>query len=430
MVVSPRTGLELRVQEGPDAGRVAAVPRSGLVRVGGSRGDDLVLTDRPPSAVTVELAPGGAALRASVRVWLGAVGIDEGVVPVGARLRVGDHLVAVERTQPPEDLRARLADEGLVYADPTMDRVATAIAEVAPYTMSVLVQGETGTGKEVVARAIHGLSLRAGGPFVVVDCGALPRTLVESELFGHERGAFTGAATRRRGAFERAHGGTLFLDEIGELPRELQPMLLGVLQRKRLRRVGGDDEVPVDTRIVAATHRDLGDDCASGRFREDLFYRLATVRVEIPPLRERPADVHAIASRVFDELTGQPGRGPLDEATWRELLRRPWPGNVRELRAALERVLATGRLDLDAVRADAGRVPPDALAPPLSTTASSDEEGASRYRDARAEALAAFERRFLGALMDRCEGNASRAAREAEMDRPYLLRLLRRHHLR
>jgi len=185
--------------------------------------------------------------------------------------------------------------------------------------------------------------------------------------------------------------------------------------------VGGNKEIPVDVRIVAATHRDLRHDCAEGRFREDLFYRIATVRLEIPPLRQRPADIHAIASRMFEELTGQPGRGPLDDATWASLLERPWPGNVRELRAALERVLATGRLELDLVRPSSPAPSPEALATPIT---------APRYRDARAEALHRFERSFLTQLMDRCEGNASQAAREAEMDRPYLLRLLRRHKLR
>jgi DNA-binding NtrC family response regulator len=282
----------------------------------------------------------------------------------------------------------------------------------------VLVTGETGTGKELVAKALHDKGPRARGPFVVVDCGALSPQLVESELFGHERGAFTGAVARHVGALERAHGGTVFLDEIGELPGPAQAALLGALERKRVRRVGGSAEIALDVRIVAATHRDLRAEVNRGTFRADLYYRIAGAHLSLPPLRERPEDIPLLVRRFAEEAGGSPDLVP--ESVVESFTRMHFAGNVRELRNAVERALA---LDLEG-------------AAPLDPPARDEDRGAAgetpvvRYRDARAKAVADFERAYVTDLIARAGGNASEAARLAKMDRPYLLGLLRRYSLR
>ncbi len=421
------SGLRVRVVEAPEGGRSAPLPEvgePGLV-IGSRPRDGLAIQDAALAErhVVVERVAGGARLCAceGCDVFIGPLVIRDAVVPMRTRFRIGDTTLELVREQQPESLRERMAAEGFIYADEAMTSVAQAAAELAPFNMSVLIQGETGTGKEVVARAMHRLSLRSAGPFEIVDCGALPANLVESELFGHERGAYTGAATARRGAFERAHGGTLLLDEIGELPLLAQPVLLGVLQRRRLRRVGGERDISVDVRVLAATNRSLEAEIDAGRFRRDLFYRLASARIDLPPLRQRRDDIAVIAEAIIGDLTGQRGRGPLDEIGWQALLSHDWPGNVRELRAVLELAVATGRIQI-------GNAAGSRSSPPAAISASPGE--VRLYRDARAQALADFERHYLSVLIDCCNGNASKAARVAEMDRPHLLRLLRRHGLR
>jgi DNA-binding NtrC family response regulator len=270
----------------------------------------------------------------------------------------------------------------------------------------------------VVARAIHALSPRAGRAFEVVDCGSLPPTLIASELFGHERGAFTGADRKRVGAFERAHGGTLFLDEIGELPLDVQPALLGALERRRFRPLGASREVDVDVRVIAATHRDLRAAVNDASFRADLYYRIAVTRIEIPPLRERPEDVEPLVSHFVREVRGPAASSPFGWAAMAALREHRWSGNARELRNVVESALAMGRIELDGGPAAAL----DDLAEPVGARPS--------YRDARALAVERFERAFLTELMAEVGGNASEAARRARMDRPYLLTLLRKHGLR
>ncbi len=221
----------------------------------------------------------------------------------------------------------------LVAGSSGMHEVFEVLARYAPTEVSVTLLGETGTGKDVVAHAVHEQSAHANGPFVVFDCGAIAPNLAESELLGHERGAFTGAVAAHAGAFERAHGGTLFLDEIGELPIDLQPRLLRVLESRKVRRVGGIQDRPLDVRVIAATHRDLRADVASGRFRQDLYFRLGAAVVPIPPLRERFDDLPLLVSALLEDL----GRGDLRiaESTLAELRLHAWPGNVRELKNVL-----------------------------------------------------------------------------------------------
>jgi two-component system nitrogen regulation response regulator GlnG len=245
--------------------------------------------------------------------------------------------------------------DAIIGEDPTLRAALARAALVAPTWTPVLVTGESGTGKELVARALHDLGPNRGGPFVAVNCGALPRELAESELFGHERGAFTGAGARRAGWFEEASGGTLVLDEIGELPLDLQPKLLRVLETGRLRRVGGAGEVGVHVRIVAMTLRDLHGDVSRRCFRDDLYYRLAGFCLRLPPLRERRGDIPLLAAHFLREVAGEVGERHLDAAALAALSAAVLPGNVRELRNIIRRaaILAgqrgDGRIDVDAL---------------------------------------------------------------------------------
>lgn len=248
------------------------------------------------------------------------------------------------------EMRQRLAErysfENIIGASPPMQELFKIIAQVASSRASILLSGESGTGKELVAAAIHQRSPRAARPFVRVHCAALAETLLESELFGHERGSFTGADRRREGRFERASGGTLFLDEIGEIPQSTQVKLLRVLQEREFERVGGDQTIQTDVRVIAATNRDLKRQVELGNFREDLFYRLNVINLNLPPLRERPSDIPALAGHFLSKYASENGRGKmtLSDSALERLSHYPWPGNVRELENALERavVLAEG----------------------------------------------------------------------------------------
>jgi DNA-binding NtrC family response regulator len=275
--------------------------------------------------------------------------------------------------------------------------------------------GETGTGKELAAQSIHEASARRDAPFVVVDCSTLTAQLIESELFGHERGAFTGAHERRVGAFEAANGGTVFLDEIGEMPLELQPKLLRVLEARAVRRLGGSDTVPVDVRVIAATHRDLRREVNEARFRADLYFRLAVAQVRLPPLRERPTDIPMLVRTLLERL-GAPSH-VADELLRPESLSRlqhaAWPGNVRELKNAIERHLVLDEPlpadDPSAPEADLGTFDPNVP-----------------FAAARRRLLEKFERRYLRALLEHHGGNVPKAARAAGIDRTHVYRLLRK----
>ena len=414
--------LRVTVAAGRDAGATCAPEDGAQLAVGTSADNALVLSDPAVSRYHLELhrTPAGVQvidLGSRNGTWVGAVRVERALVPAGTELRLGDTVLVVDDAgqalAPPLADAPRSAD--LVGDSEAIRDVARLVHRVARVDSSVLIQGETGTGKEVVARAIHEASPRRDHELVIVDCGALPASLVASTLFGHEKGAFTGADQRRAGAFERAHGGTVLLDEIGELPLDLQPALLGVLERRAFTRVGGTQPVSVDVRVLAATHRDLRAEVNAGRFRADLYYRLAVAKIVIPPLRERPEDIEPLVAHFVQKLTGMAELGPL-AAALDQLRAQPWSGNVRELRNVVEAALVMGELDLGGARPAAG-VPaaPGAIAP---------------YRDARAAALHRFEADYLSGLIERAGGNASEAARLARMDRPYLLTLLRKHGLR
>jgi len=307
-----------------------------------------------------------------------------------------------------ERLKALMAErglEGLVGESRAIRELTTTVRKVAAYPSTVLVTGESGTGKELVARSLHQLSPRTEGPFVAVNCGAIPENLLESELFGHVRGAFTGAVRERTGLFEQADGGTLLLDEVGELPLGLQVKLLRVLQEQQLRRVGGARDLRVDVRIVAATARDLEEEVRHQRFRDDLFYRLNVVRLRVPPLRERREDIpllvnHFIAT--YNERFGKRVRG-CDSAAMRLLMRANWPGNVRELENVIERAM---------LLAEAGQLAPEDLPEELSespTIAAELDQLSIKKR------VAALERELIAKALQRTEGNRTQASKLLEI---------------
>ncbi|MEZ4398664.1 MAG: sigma 54-interacting transcriptional regulator [Kofleriaceae bacterium] len=296
-----------------------------------------------------------------------------------------------------------------------MRSVFALLESAAAASATVLVQGESGTGKELVAEALHSEGPRRDGPLVVVDCGAIPPTLLETELFGHEAGAFTGATTRRVGAFEAAAGGTLVLDEIGELALDLQPKLLRAIEQRAIQRVGASDRIPVDVRVVAATNRDLKAEVNARRFRSDLYYRLAVVVVTMPPLRERTTDIPLLVDALLDELAAPDdpmARELRSGALWPELLRHGWPGNVRELRNYVEACLVRQAHALT----DPGDAPTIDVRQPL--------------RVVREQWTRHVERRYLEELLRVHHGNVSAAARAAGVDRVHLHRLLARVGLR
>jgi two-component system response regulator HydG len=285
--------------------------------------------------------------------------------------------------------------QGMVGSSPPMRQLFDIVQRAADSRATVLVEGESGTGKELVARAIHALSPRAAGPFVAVNCAALAPGVLESELFGHERGAFTGAHAARAGRFEAADGGTLFLDEVGEMDGRLQAKLLRAVEEGAVTRVGGNDLRRVDVRLVAATNRPLRERVAAGAFRADLFFRLNVVRIALPALREREGDIPLLVDALLDELSATHGadRPEVDDALLRRLTELPWPGNVRELRNCLETMLLTGgpRLSVGDLPADAPVVPPK---PPLSM-----------------RPIADVERELILNTLKDLEGNRTRAAK-------------------
>jgi len=294
------------------------------------------------------------------------------------------------------------AFEGVVGDSGAMREVQSLAARVAPYPSTVLLTGESGTGKEAIARAVHRASPRAERAFVAVNCGAIPENLLESELFGHEKGAFTGADRAREGLFEEAEGGTLFLDEIGELPAPLQVKLLRVLQERTLRRVGGTGERPVDVRVLAATSRDLVDEVRGGRFRDDLFYRINVVQIHLPPLRTRPEDIPPLAEHFLERHAARLGidAQPLPRALLPVLAAYSWPGNVRELENVMERalVLSGGAIAEEhlPVHVRTGKHPFELR----------DDDGDLSVK----RRLPALEKTLIARALERCQGNRTRAA--------------------
>ncbi len=428
--------LRLAVIEGPCKG-ASLVAREDEVSIGSAATNDLVLDDSEVSRfhLTLRVSREGVVVRdagSTNGTFVGTTRLVHAVVPLGTVLSLGGSKVLLEsggsvELEIADSAELQLAGlAGYEARSASMRRALTQVARAAQSDVPVLLVGESGTGKERMARAVHESGPRRSGPFETLDCASLSPTLVASELFGHEKGAFTGADRRHIGAFERAHGGTLFLDEIGDLPEALQPMLLGALERRRFRRLGARDEVAVDVRIVGATHRDLRAEVNANRFRLDLYYRLVVVRIDIPPLRERLEDLELLITRLAKDSGHEAELSKLLEPAFLGTLRRhDWPGNVRELRNVVDATLAMGEPPLLASERPAapGVVTGGHV---LDLTAALELP----YKNARQLVLTEFERAFLPRLLDRAGGNVSQAARDADMDRSHLWEILRRHGLR
>ena len=420
LVPVPR--LVVQVVGGPDASR-QLVAEGERIRVGTATDNDIVLTDDAVSRYHVEFSGTDTGVRirdlgSTNGTLSGAMRVETAMAPLGTSLDVGRTQLVVRGAKPAVvELHEEATFAGTLHGvTPVMRRLFRDVKRAAGQELPVLLLGESGTGKELVARALHEQGPRAAGPFVTVDGGALTPNLVASELFGHERGAFTGADRTRTGAFERAHGGTLFLDEVGELSPELQTSLLGVLERRRFQRLGGNEEVAVDVRVIAATHRDLHAEVNAGRFRLDLYYRLAVLRLEVPALRDRRDDIPMLVERFLEELGVEDAESHFPEARIRELMAHHWPGNVRELRNVVEATVAMGR--------------PTTLAPPRPAGSHLRVALNEPYVEARARIIHAFEKRYLTHLLENADGNVSEAARRGRMNRSHLFTLLRRHGLK
>ncbi|MBM4280483.1 MAG: sigma 54-dependent Fis family transcriptional regulator [Deltaproteobacteria bacterium] len=412
------------------------------VRIGAGPGNDLIL-DRPTvSSVHAELVATSRGLRlrdlgSTNGTTVAGVRVFDALVEDGATIAVGD--VALTLRMGKDTVAQPLSDKtelnGAVGASPAMRAVFSRLERVAKTDATVLIHGETGTGKEVVAWSLYEASRRKDQPFVVLDCGSIARTLIESELFGHEKGAFTGADKRRIGAFERAQGGTLFLDELGELDLELQPKLLRALERREIQRLGGDKPMAVDVRIIAATHRDLRTMVARGEFREDLYYRLAVVTLELPPLRERREDVPLLVDHFLKALGAD--RAALPAGAIERFVEHDWPGNARELKNAVERAVVLGETRLQtSPRAAAALSGTPSGATSGATTSSPPAPAGSfvidpsqPYKDQKAAVIADFEERYARLLMKLHQGNVSAAARVAGIDRMSLHKILDRYGL-
>ena len=409
----------VRVVEGPDAGLEQPI-----------EGDVATIGSGPAAQIRIPSDPTVSRLHCEIRrtdvgtvrlrdlgskngAWVGGARVYDVELPAGGRIRIGDTLLEIGLSR---DRKRRTVWTGpdrfgdLYGASPAMHRIFAMLARIVGTDEPVLVRGESGTGKELVARALHQLGPRREGPFVIVDGAALSSTLADAELFGHMRGAFTGAVSDRAGAFERAAGGTVFLDEIGELPPEVQPKLLRVLEEGTFQRLGSNERKRVDVRVVSATHRDLRRMINEGTFREDLWYRLAVFEIEMPPLRDRGEDVAVIARAMAESFSG--GDAQALEIVEQAVLAYegyPWPGNVRELRMFVRRVLALGHTALPG-----GDLEPDSPA-------------ASTFNEAKARVVERFERVYLARLLEETGGNLSEAARRAEMNRGHLSELVKRY---
>jgi DNA-binding NtrC family response regulator len=415
-------------------GGVAKTPEGGQFTID----VDAVVVGRDPGATIVVADPEVSAFHCELRAvsegilvrdlgstngtYLGPVRVREGIVATATELTVGRSRIFIE---PQAKRRVEVAFTErfgpLVGSSPRMRRVFGVLEKVASTPLSVLIVGETGTGKELVAKAIHDASERASGPFVVVDCGSIPPTLAESILFGHEKGAFTGATERRKGALADADKGTLFLDELGELPLDLQPKLLRALSEKQVKRVGGSVFEPIDVRVLAATRRDLGAEMNAGRFRSDLFFRIAQVRVELPALRERLSDLPLLVEDVCNRV-GKPQHVQTVLA-WIEqrMASHDWPGNVRELVnvASVAATLADEPSAIDDVLTlarDVGAVEGQRM--PAS---------GGGFGEAKRAAVATFEREYFTGLAKRCKGNISEMARQSGMERHHVRAYLRKY---
>ena len=443
------------------------------IRIGSMDDNDIVINDDTVSRYHCKIVQDdtGYALvdnRSTNGTFVNKVRIREAFLKPGCTLSVGQSQLRFNAREDEVQIVPSRADRcaGLIGGNAKMREIYASIEKIAPTATTVVIDGETGTGKEVVAQAIHSLSPRSRNDCVVFDCGAVPPNLIESELFGHEKGSFTGAVMTREGLFEQADGGTLFLDELGELPIDLQPKLLRALEQREVRRVGSTKAAKVDVRIIAATNRNLEDEVKAGRFRQDLFYRLSVVRLHLPALRERADDIPLLVQHFLDtgsynfplgKAQGAPKVRRVSREAMTALQNYPWPGNVRELVNVIERAVSfcdgeqLESADLpDYVRsarpgARAATVTGTTRRAPAATPASATPvvsmdpnapaptppeellgEGVT-FKDAKERWVASFERDYILQMLRRNSGNISHAARAADIDRKYFRKLMKKY---
>ncbi|MDB4967031.1 MAG: sigma54 specific transcriptional regulator, Fis family [Myxococcales bacterium] len=400
-------------------GKGALVCRSvdDSVTIGSHPGNGLVVADPTVSRfhARIELDARGfllSDLDSTNGTWVGGMRVRSVYLPPKAKLQLGDVEVLFEVQKEAQDLPLSTSDRfgALVGQSAAMRRLYQELQQVADSDVTVLLSGETGTGKDLAASEIHRHSARRERPFVVVDCGGLPDSLIDAELFGHERGAFTGADSTRAGAFEEADGGTIFLDEVAELSPAVQSKLLRAIEARTVKRLGGNDWRKVDVRVIAATHQDLARMCNQRLFREDLYFRLAVVKLRLPPLRERPDDLPLLVQGALDEIGG--ASLELDERLLAALRARHWAGNVRELRNVVQRAVVLGPAALGDENVEARAL-----------------GGEEPYKVAKARAVEEFERRFIIGIVERASGNVTKAARAADVDAAWLFRLIKRYQI-
>jgi len=443
LVVRPREcaigRFRLSVVAGPNRG-IECVSDGGEFSIGTAASNRIVLSDRGVSRhhCVINATEKGFLLRdldSRNGTTLAGFRVERAYLGPGAVLGLGDSVLRFDVLS--EEIVEALADEeryGRILGQSTsMRRLFAALPRIAASDSTVLIEGETGTGKGLLAEAIHQKSPRAKGPFVVIDCSAIPPSLIEAELFGHGKGAFTNAVNARPGAFEAAAGGTVLLDELGELPLDMQPKLLRALEERIVRRIGTLDPIKLDVRILAATNRDLRQEVNRGAFRSDLYYRLNIVRICLPSLRERREDIPLLAAHFYEQFARSGDPRPSEEFV-SALVKQDWPGNVRELRGCIERAVlmqdAEFWFDATLGAGSASVVllqdkPKPSIAPPQNQYV--DDLALGSFRAAKERAVALWERGYVGALVRENEGNLSRAARCAHMDRNHLRELLRRH---
>lgn len=421
LVPRPCTVAAVKVVQGPDLGKTLSFEVA--ITVGVSPHCDLQLSDSTVSRRHAIVEPFLHGVRVRDQgsrngTWVDNCSLMDAVVAPGSRFRMGNSWLEVDHdaSQTAGPSQPALDEDGptqfgrFIGSSPPARRLYAALNRVAPTDATVLLEGESGTGKELLAEAIHEYSPRADQPFVVVDCGAITETLIEAELFGHEKGAFTGAGESRVGAFERADKGTVFLDEIGELPLSMQTRLLRVLDRRQVARVGGGQRVDIDVRVIAATNRNLEQEVEASRFRLDLYHRLAVVLVRVPALHERSGDIALLANDFLRQL-GAPA-STLGPERLTRLAEQRWPGNTRELRNYVERVVLLG----EAATAERSAEPAE---DPFVTAAKSGLP----FRKARALLMEAFTASYVEDMLGRHKGNVTSAAEAAGVARRYFYQL-------
>ncbi len=431
----------LLVTEGPDLGKELSIERE-RATVGRSLICDLVLSDTSVSGMHFEIQAleRGFLLRdleSTNGTFCGEIAVREVWIRHGQTVRIGQTTLRFEPLEGTVDINASARDSfyDLVGKSVRMREIFHLLERVAPTELTVLVRGETGTGKELVARALHHAGKRRAAPLVVQDCSAIAKELIESTLFGHERGSFTGANDRRTGCFEQADTGTIFLDEVGELDLSLQPKLLRVLETRNIKRVGGGKEIPVDVRVVAATNRDLRKMVSQGSFREDLYYRLSVVTVELPALRERPEDIPLLVEGFLAQAAQRrfPEENKRFEVTTEAMSRLcayGWPGNIRELKNTVERAAQLAErltLDVPDLLPSSQRSLPEGVS--ASSAARFVEEGLP-FKEAKQRILDQFEGAYLKCLLDKNAGNVTRSAQAAGLTRYHLRELAKRYGIR